>query len=271
METESQSFNIEDNYEKRDDEMAVDTKPEEENKQPIKKFIGHNKLQLRIQELNNEMIKLNNINKEKDMQINLLRRTISNLQTNLQDKTNKITELTNILNDTSNVSNTKNENLQILNTDVKNLKIEIDNLNKDKETLTITLGSIRDENESLKSTQITLQKQIVILEADNGHKGRLIENLKDEKEQILKDTELQKSLYSNMQNEFINLKNELVSLKSDVDKYQDKTIKLSKEVDEKDNLINLINKEANPSLTNIKKIGGPRGMSKIMSRGFKPV
>uniref|UniRef100_A0A6C0H7K4 Uncharacterized protein n=1 Tax=viral metagenome TaxID=1070528 RepID=A0A6C0H7K4_9ZZZZ len=57
------------------------------------KTFGHNKFQLEIEQLKQEIEKWKLADREKDMKVNLFRKTIATLQSQLQEKSNVITEL----------------------------------------------------------------------------------------------------------------------------------------------------------------------------------
>jgi len=195
------------------------------------KIIGHNKFQQKIEDLERELDIYKKYNTEQDMKINLFKKTISNLQTQLQEKSNQInsnqntetiiyTEQINTL--TSNLSLKSQENVKLLER-LHLLEMEIEYKNADFEKIKneyiLTLDKMSDLKQLYSSLDSNYQSQVNDIQRNKN---------------IIKELENKLNLEATIKNK---LETELSLLKTEVSEYRNNinNIKL-----EKDNEISLL-------------------------------
>lgn len=200
------------------------------------KIMGHNKFQQKIEELENELNIYKKYNNEQDMKLNLFKKTISNLQTQLQEKSNQINVSQN--SETSmhiDKINTLTSNLVMKTQENDTLLQKIVILEKDIEYKSIDLEKIKHEyfstidklslvNQSYKTLELKYQEQVNDLQTNKT----IIHNLE-------KRLNLELTIKNNLESELNLLKNEVSEYRNNIN-----NIKL-----EKDNEISVLTEQLN--------------------------
>lgn len=180
-----------------------------------KKF-GHNKFQLQIDELQQEIEKWKLADREKDMKVNLFRKTIATLQSQLQEKSNTITTLEQSLAEQSHSDSITQlqhnhqsilEENTLLKSQLSQTQLELDNqshanllLQQQVEQSEQTITQSMAENEVLKSKLDQHHKELV---AAREHITSLTDQLK-----------MNTNLFDSTTNELQIVKQELAKLRS---------------------------------------------------------
>lgn len=192
------------------------------------KTIGHNRFQQKIEELEKEVEKYNLYKKEQEMKLSLFKKTISSLQTQLQQR-NSHTEIQ--LSDNTNIKTIEEQSELIkgLTLQISTLKLKNESLDNLLSTKSLTIDKLENEKSAILNKYDILKSEyekLNILNSDN------ISKLNTE---ITNKTELQNKLNFELSLRE-NLESELLILKD-----QSKTIQLQQEILDKDILITTLN------------------------------
>jgi chromosome segregation ATPase len=181
--------------------------------------LGHNKLQLEIDNLNSKITELSKTISQKDIKISLFTQTINTLQLQLTDKSNEISSLTeqlhtvqlersdfitkmnNKMSTTENTLHSTKETLNDLCCEMKSCCTEIN-------TLTDIVSDCKQQNEN-NIQEITLLKHTI------DSNILLINDLESQLKSVRDDCTLKDSIATNLQSE-------ITFLKSQVKFYKDK-------------------------------------------------
>ena len=234
------------------------------------KIMGHNKFQQKIEELENELNIYKKYNTEQDMKINLFKKTISNLQMQLQEKSNQMNQnseisiyVDKITDLTENLKSKTDENNTLLH------KIVI--LEKDLEYKNIDLSKIKDEYFTSIDKLALLNQSYTTLELKYQSHVNDIQNNKITIHNLEKQLNLETTIKSNLESELSLLKKEVSEYRNNIN-----NIKL-----EKDNEISILTEQINNLMnssvqsreikkpTPVKKepiVGRPRGTN-LTTRG----
>lgn len=109
------------------------------------KNLGHNKLQLRIDDLENQIVKYKVVEKEQEMKLNLFKKTIATLQGQLQDKSAYISRI-----ESSHIDPQYDKRIQDLHQEISSLKIELDNVEKENVQMKLDVDFINNKLEATK-------------------------------------------------------------------------------------------------------------------------
>jgi chromosome segregation ATPase len=200
------------------------------------KIMGHNKFQQKIEELENELNIYKKYNNEQDMKINLFKKTISNLQTQLQEKSNQInvTQTSDTYMYTNKI-NTLTSDLAIKTQENNNLLQRIVILEKDIEYNNIDLEKIKGEyfdtidklkllNQAYKTLELKYQEKVNDIQSNKT----VINNLE-------KKLNLEITIKTNLELELNLLKGEVSEYRNNIN-----NVKL-----EKDNEISVLTEQLN--------------------------
>jgi chromosome segregation ATPase len=173
------------------------------------KVIGHHKLQMHIDELQAEIEKHKLHHKEQDTKLTLFKKTIANLQTQLQEK---IAQANSRNNNDSNQQGHINDLMNRLNSNEREkqeMYNKISELNEQLSSLRIELENTNNEKNTLSQKFMDMKKRCQILEASCEEH---VHNLNQKEElisQLKNQTNLAESLTQKTREEIVNMSNEL--------------------------------------------------------------
>ena len=253
--------------EKKKNELLIN-----DNKHMKSEIITQNE---NISKANNEISLLQNKNNEKDEQINSLTKEKDILNKNYKDLLNKYNEQ---------LSNTKEKEkrasiaIQNLNLTGENLKLA--NMSKDQlisliiekdkylkmtedlnkelnikiEKITKEKNLIEDECNKLKLNIVDLEKKNSLLNQDNEHINKDMENLTVEKNNLLSDLQKEKEQKENYLNELGTLKQEINDLNQKINQYKNDINNLTTELNTKNDTIQKLENKINTMQSQINDI-----------------
>ena len=180
--------------------------------------IGHNKFQVRIAELEKLIEENKRGEQESEMKINLFKKTISTLQSQLQDKSAHIARLETRhidpqyekqIVDLNQHLKEKNNGIEILKSDILNIQRENDFLQQTCKDITSQRDTALQQLEDMKQRHVSLetshQRQAIQLQMN-------VETLSKMENRL----NLEENLRNNLQNELDSLKTELVTYRTDI-------------------------------------------------------
>lgn len=180
------------------------------------KKLGHNKLQLEIDGLRNEITRLKKIDVEKEMKLTLFKKNISTLQTQSQERLDEISRLKIAIQNNPQTLEVNDltkqiDELKILNNNLKN------NL-QEKERLYNTQVSINKELEVIKDKArndiLNLNTQLESLKKHMDDITKNKDDLQIEVNKLKSQVELKSNVSENVVLELQELKDELIKYKS---------------------------------------------------------
>ena len=217
--------------------------------------MGHNKLQLQVDELEKQIDKFKSNEKEYEMKINLFKKTISTLQGQLQERSAYITmmdkqhidpqyekqieDLKQIINERDMLLSDKNQEIVEVVRRVDILNVNLQNLSAEKEYLNQQTNDAKKHYASLETHH---QRQSVQLQVSDETINKL-------QNKII----LEENLKTSLQKELSDMKDELVKYRTDI---KNMTIQKDYEIDSLKKQIETLNenfvKENNQSTSNKK-------------------
>ena len=239
------------------------------------KNLGHNKLQLKIDDLESKMEKYKIVEKEQEMKINLFKKTISTLQSQLQDKSAYISRI-----ESAHIDPQYNKKIQDLTEEIRDLKVELDNaegeniqlkldvdfINNKLETTKLEYSNSSDKNEEVQKRYIVLeqtyQKQANQLQIDLETISRL-ENKINLELNIRQNLELElQSLKLELADYRTNIKNITIMKDDEIKLLTDKLNELNKPIPQ-------MTKEQNPLIGSFGSRRSSRGIKTSSNKGIK--
>ena len=239
------------------------------------KNLGHNKLQLKIDDLESKMEKYKIVEKEQEMKINLFKKTISTLQSQLQDKSAYISRI-----ESAHIDPQYNKKIQDLTEEIRDLKVELDNaegeniqlkldvdfINNKLETTKLEYSNSSDKNEEVQKRYIVLeqtyQKQANQLQIDLETISRLENKIN-----------LELNIRQNLELELQSLKLELADYRTNIKNItimKDDEIKLlTGKLNESNKPIPQMTKEQNPLIGSFGSRRSSRGIKTTSNKGIK--
>jgi len=182
----------------------------------VQKRFGHNKFQLQIEELQQEIEKWKLADREKDMKVNLFRKTIATLQSQLQEKSNVITDLEHSLAEhpaTEGIARLENnhksaleENL-LLNSQLSQLQLGFDEQSQNKLVIQQQLGQSK---QSL--AQSIVETELLKVQLDQ-HTTELV-TARTQITSLTDQLKMNANLFDSTTNELQVVKQELAKLKT---------------------------------------------------------
>ena len=169
------------------------------------KTIGHNRFQQKIEELEGEINKYNLYKKEQEMKLNLFKKTISSLQTQLQQYSNleRPSDNTNIK-----LIEEQSERIKTLTLEISNFKLENESLNNKLNVESLTINKLNNEKTSVVTKYDALKNEyekLNILNKDNINK---LEKEISSKLDLQNKLKLELSLKENLESELLILKSQ---------------------------------------------------------------
>jgi len=196
----------------------------------VTKNLGHNKLQLHVDELEKQIDKLKSNEREYEMKMNLFKKTISTLQGQLQERSAYITmmdkqhidpqyekqieDLKQIINEKDMLLSNKNDDITDIIRQVDILNVNLRNLSIEREVL---IQQTSDAKKHYGSLETHHQRQSIQLQVNE----ETINNLQSK---II----LEENLKTNLQKELSDMKDELVKYRTDI---KNTTIQKDYEID----------------------------------------
>lgn len=194
------------------------------------KTIGHNRFQQKIEELEREVEKYNLYKKEQEMKLSLFKKTISSLQTQLQQRSS-YREIP--LSDTDNIKTIEEQSelIKSLTLEISTLKLKNESLDNLLSTQSLTINKLENEKSLIVNKYDILKTEYEKLNKLNS------DNVSKLNKEISNKSELQNKLNFELSLRE-NLESELLILKD-----QSKTIQLQKEILNKDIIIANLNEQ----------------------------
>ena len=192
------------------------------------KTIGHNRFQQKIDELEKEIAKDILYKKEQEMKLNLFKKTISSLQTQLQQHSNLERP-----SDNNNIKliEEQSERIKKLTFDISNVKLENELLNNKLDTELLKISQQNTENTNIVKKYDSLKNEYETLNKNYQNK------INEFNKEVFNKLELQNKLNFELSIKE-NLENELTLLKS-----QSKTIELERIILDKDLVIETLKEQ----------------------------
>lgn len=226
--------------------------------------IGHNKFQQKIEELEQEIDRNKSYQKEQDMKLNLFKKTISTLQSQLQERGRVVGNLENTPRTDKYEKQLEDQSDQIKNLTLENvnLNLQIESLNNNLDKQTNEIVHLKNEKESIFLKLTNLKNEYQMLIKNYQIKVNDLESITITTSELQNKLNLEHSIRENLENEIFMLKNN-----------QSSTIELENLLLEKNNEIQALtekiekiekvdiektNNKTIPTTTTIK--GGSRGI-----------
>lgn len=200
------------------------------------KTIGHNRFQQKIEELEGEINKYNLYKKEQEMKLNLFKKTISSLQTQLQQYSNveRPSDNTNIK-----LIEEQSERIKTLTLEISNFKLENESLNNKLNVQSLTINKLDNEKTSVITKYDALKNEYEKLNISNKDNINKLEKEISSKLDLQNKLNLELSLKENLEGELLILKS------------QSKTIELENIILSKDLIIEQLRNQLNKMETNL--------------------
>lgn len=181
---------------------------EQVNSTPRK--LGHNKLQLEIEKLNQEIEQLKLSNSQKDTKVLLFSKTITALQTQLKESNGQVGP-------PKEEKNTENDEL------VYKQEIEISNYRKQLEESTVQQCNMKNESDektniitNLDKDIVDLKNQLLMLKDFNDNKVKEHKEIEEKLMTIEQDNVMKTNIVDNVQSELVTLRNENEKLQNKI-------------------------------------------------------
>lgn len=192
------------------------------------KTIGHNRFQQKIEDLEQEVEKYNLYKKEQEMKLSLFKKTISSLQTQLQQRSS-YRELPRSDDTNIKIIEEQSELIKSLTLEISTLKLKNESLDNLLSTQSLTINKLENEKSSILNKYDILKSEYEKLNQLNDN------NVSKLNKEISNKLELQNKLNFELSLKE-NLESELLILKD-----QSKILKLQKEILDKDIIIASLN------------------------------
>ena len=188
------------------------------------KKLGHNMLQVEIMALQKEIEHWKTSDNEKEMKLGLFKKTISNLQAQLQERTTKIATLEANMNGQTNVN--CQEKIES-NTIIEDCKAEIDTLRQSLDSAQRkqadddkAIQSLIHECQDLKNSLNTAQTTLSAVHSSFDSQTKKIETYIQSNKELQTQLDLKSNISDNLVSELETLKCELAGYKSRNEKLQ---------------------------------------------------
>lgn len=192
------------------------------------KTIGHNRFQQKIEDLEREVEKYNLYKKEQEMKLSLFKKTISSLQTQLQQRSSYL-ELPRSDDTNIKIIEEQSELIKSLTLEISTLKLKNESLDNLLSTQSLTINKLENEKSSILNKYDILKSEYEKLNQLNDN------NVSKLNKEISNKLELQNKLNFELSLKE-NLESELLILKD-----QSKILQLQKEILDKDIIITSLN------------------------------
>lgn len=192
------------------------------------KTIGHNRFQQKIEELEKEIEKYNLYKKEQEMKLALFKKTISSLQTQLQQRSS-YREIP--LSDTDNIKTIEEQSelIKSLTLEISTLKLKNESLDNLLSTQSLTINKLENEKSSIVNKYDILKSEYEKLNKLNSDNVCKLNKEISNKSELQNKLNFELSLRENLESELLILKD------------QSNTIQLQQEILDKDIIIARLN------------------------------
>jgi len=180
------------------------------------KRFGHNKFQLQIEELQQEIEKWKLADREKDMKVNLFRKTIATLQSQLQEKSNAITDLENSLAEhphTTAVTQLQDSHKMVLEENVS-LKSQLSQLQLAFDNQSQTTQTLQQELEQTKQTVAQSTTETELLKAKLDQRNAELVTAQEQITSLTDQLKMNSNLFDSTTSELQVVKGELANLRT---------------------------------------------------------
>lgn len=237
------------------------------------KNLGHNKLQLRIDELEDNIQKSKIVEKEQEMKLNLFKKTISTLQAQLQDKSAHISRI-----ESNHIDPQYEKTIADLRHEISSLKMDFDNVQQDNRILKSeidfldkTLQSTKLEYNTIGDKSVEVQQRYNLLEQTYQKQANQLQIDLETISRLENKLNLELNIKQNLELELQSLKLELADYRTNIKNLtiiKDNEIKLlTEKLREKSDNNETEIKNDKPDITTIR--GGPRGIKISNGKGIK--
>jgi len=236
------------------------------------KNLGHNKLQLKIDDLESKIEKDKIVEKEQEMKLHLFKKTIATLQSQLQDKAAYISRI-----ESAHIDPQYDRKIQDLTQEISNLKIKLDNADGENIQLKLDVDFINNKLETTKLEYTNIggkneevQQRYIVLEQTYQKQANQLQIDLETISRLENKINFELNMRQNLELELQSLKLELVDYRTNI-----KNITIMKD-DEIKLLTDLLN-ESNKQIPQINKeqntlVGGFRANRTlpVSNKGIKP-
>ena len=236
------------------------------------KNLGHNKLQLKIDDLESKIGRDKIVEKEQEMKLHLFKKTIATLQSQLQDKAAYISRI-----ESAHIDPQYDRKIQDLTQEISNLKIKLDNADGENIQLKLDVDFINNKLETTKLEYANIggkteeiQQRYIVLEQTYQKQANQLQIDLETISRLENKINFELNMRQNLELELQSLKLELVDYRTNI-----KNITIMKD-DEIKLLTDLLN-ESNKQIPQINKeqntlVGGFRANRTlpVSNKGIKP-
>ena len=236
------------------------------------KNLGHNKLQLKIDDLESKIGRDKIVEKEQEMKLHLFKKTIATLQSQLQDKAAYISRI-----ESAHIDPQYDRKIQDLTQEISNLKIKLDNADRENIQLKLDVDFINNKLETTKLEYANIggkteeiQQRYIVLEQTYQKQANQLQIDLETISRLENKINFELNMRQNLELELQSLKLELVDYRTNI-----KNITIMKD-DEIKLLTDLLN-ESNKQIPQINKeqntlVGGFRANRTlpVSNKGIKP-
>ena len=236
------------------------------------KNLGHNKLQLRIEELEKTIECRNIIEKEQEMKLNLFKKTISTLQAQLQDKSAYISRI-----ESKHIDPLYEKTIADLNHEISIYKMNFNNLKEENiilkteyDFINKKLESINIEYDMMGDKSVEVQNRYQVLEQAYQKQANQLQIDLETISRLENKLNLEFNIKNNLELELQSVKLELSDHRTSIKNLtilKDNEIKILHEKLITNSIPN-VDKINNTLNTNI-IIGGPRGIKPSSNKGIR--
>jgi ribosomal protein L29 len=181
--------------------------------------IGNNKFQQRIEELESLVEKHKVTEKEYETKINLFKKTIATLQTQLQEKSSHISRL-----ETSHIDPEYekqiidlNQRMSEMNTHTEFTREENASLKRECEFLQLSINDIKTDRDNILTGAADLKQRYTVLETTHQRQAVQLQAYSETINRLENKIGLEQNLRTNLENELASMKEELTRYRTDIE------------------------------------------------------
>ena len=243
------------------------------------KNLGHNKLQLKIDDLESKIGRDKIVEKEQEMKLHLFKKTIATLQSQLQDKAAYISRI-----ESAHIDPQYDRKIQDLTQEISNLKIKLDNADRENIQLKLDVDFINNKLETTKLEYANIggkteeiQQRYIVLEQTYQKQANQLQIDLETISRLENKINFELNMRQNLELELQSLKLELVDYRTNIKNItimKDDEIKLLTDLlNESNKQIPQINKEQNTLVGGFRANRTPssnKGIKPSSNKGIKP-
>jgi chromosome segregation ATPase len=244
------------------------------------KNLGHNKLQLKIDDLESKIEKDKIVEKEQEMKLHLFKKTIATLQSQLQDKAAYISRI-----ESAHIDPQYDRKIQDLTQEIVDLKIKLDNAEGENTQLKLDIDFINNKLETTKLEYVNIggkneevQQRYIVLEQTYQKQANQLQIDLETISRLENKINFELNMRQNLELELQSLKLELVDYRTNIKNItimKDDEIKLlTDKLNESNKQIPQINKEQNTLVGGFRDnrtyYKSNKGIKPSSNKGIKP-